>query len=72
MALPMKLKCPVCGSLWLVYSKEPGFYRCRKCGSQFDVTRRAKSILFKVVSSGWTSIKQFEVEIPRRIKPYRR
>lgn len=72
MTNPVRLECPVCNGSIMYYLKRAGVYRCRRCGSEFSVTKTVKGLRYKVVYSPLTTVKEFEKEIVKNPKKSRR
>lgn len=55
----VRLKCPVCKGSVMYYQKRAGTYCCRRCGSEFRITKVAKGIKYDVVFSPMSAAKTF-------------
>lgn len=72
MSDPLRLECPACDGKVLYYLKRAGTYRCRRCGSEFRITKISKGIRYNVVYSPLTTVKVYEKSTIKKPKINRR
>ena len=59
MSTALRLRCPACDGSVMYYLKRAGTYRCRRCGSEFRITKVGKGLKYNVVFSPFTTVKSF-------------
>lgn len=60
MKQPVRLKCPACNGSVMYYQKRAGTYCCRRCGSEFRITKVAKGIKYDIIHSPLMGVHKFQ------------
>lgn len=46
---PKGLECPTCANKAVLYHKRSGSYWCRRCGTEFQITRVGRGVEYQVI-----------------------